>query len=62
MLIIYTNFIWREEIQDFAKENELLEEDIKKVREECVAEKKNRLKLEKLINDVATSLKIALRV
>lgn len=51
----------REEIQDFAKENELLEEDIKKVREECAAEKKNRLKLEKLINDVAMSLRIALR-
>lgn len=51
----------REEIQEFAKENELLGEDIKKGKEELLIEKKNKMKLEKLINDVATALKIALR-
>ncbi|XP_052093279.1 cilia- and flagella-associated protein 157-like isoform X2 [Mytilus californianus] len=51
----------RDEIQEMAKENELLEEDVKKVKDDHLSEKKNKLKLEKLINDVATALKIALR-
>ncbi|XP_063424470.1 cilia- and flagella-associated protein 157-like isoform X1 [Mytilus trossulus] len=51
----------RDEIQEMAKENELLEEDVKKVKDDHLTEQKNKFKLEKLINDVATSLKIALR-
>ncbi|VDI83786.1 Hypothetical predicted protein [Mytilus galloprovincialis] len=52
----------RDEIQEMAKENELLEEDVKKVKDDHLTEQKNKFKLEKLINDVATALKIALRV
>ncbi|VDI83782.1 cilia- and flagella-associated protein 157-like isoform X2 [Mytilus edulis] len=51
----------RDEIQEMAKENELLEEDVKKVKDDHLTEQKNKFKLEKLINDVATALKIALR-
>ncbi|CAC5417179.1 Cilia- and flagella-associated protein 157 [Mytilus coruscus] len=51
----------RDEIQEMAKENELLEEDVKRVKDDHLTEKKNKLKLEKLINDVASALKIALR-
>ncbi|XP_076091760.1 cilia- and flagella-associated protein 157-like isoform X1 [Mytilus galloprovincialis] len=51
----------RDEIQEMAKENELLEEDVKKVKDDHLTEQKNKFKLEKLINDVASALKIALR-
>lgn len=45
-----------------AKENELLEEDIRKAKDDVQLEKGNKIKLEKLISDVAMSLRIALRV
>ena len=53
---------YREEIQNLAKDNENMEEDLKQTKSQLDTEKKNKRKVDKILADASEALKIALRV
>ena len=60
--LLLSHTIFRDEIQQLARENELLEADLTQIKTELLAEKKNKRKLEKVLADCAAALKVALTV
>ena len=53
---------FRDEVESFAKNTELLETDMEQLRRELLDEKRNKRKLEKILADCAKALKTALTV
>lgn len=55
-------FLYREEIQSLAKENEQLQEDLKEAKTKYRAEKRNKEKVDRILYDAAEAIKMMLQV
>lgn len=55
-------FVFREDIQKLAKENDTYEDDVKDLKEKHRLEKRNKEKLDRVLYDAACSLRLALGV
>lgn len=61
-ILNFIYFLYREEIQSLAKENEQLQEDLKEAKTKYRAEKRNKEKVDRILYDAAEAIKMMLQV